>query len=116
MNIGRNLEKHKEQLKQEIFKNKIDIILLCELGEHINENCIKQYKLYYQNRPDRVGGGVAILVNHRYNSNRLNLSSFYPIEIIGVEVEIHQKIYNLFSIYIPPMSKNVTSNFVKERK
>lgn len=82
---------------------KIDILLVCETFlKPSNKIKIRGYNCYREDRSDRAGGGVALVIKSTIQHNQIQLPAFLNIEAVGIELKLHQKTYTIISCYNPP--------------
>ena len=63
---------------------------------------IQSYFPFYKNRNDN-SGGVALLIKDNLVSEKLNLPlSLKEEELVGAQLKIGGKLYNIFCFYNPP--------------
>ena len=101
---ARGLTKSKlEEFRHFLSLVKPEIVLLSET--HWKEPCrvkFKAYNILKKNRPDRPGGGVAILVNKQLSFYRIPLTLHDSVEAIGVSILSRNNSYSDFiSAYAP---------------
>jgi exonuclease III len=101
---ARGLTKSKlEEFRHFLSLVKPEIVLLSET--HWKEPCrvkFKAYNILKKNRPDRPGGGVAILVNKQLSFNPIPLTPHDSVEAIGVSILSRNNSYSDFiSAYAP---------------
>lgn len=104
--LDRNGEKFKLVLKE--FQGNIDFITLSEIwGNKLNFRMQGYQNLACEIRKSR-GGGVGILVNNKYDFEKIPDMSFIKdnIEIITICTKIDKKRYIISSIYRPPSPNN----------
>ena len=107
----RSLLSKQHILKETLLKlsNLPDILLLCETWLKCNiENKVELpgYKCYHKHRPNKMGGGVSVLVNSKLRSReRHDLSIHTEIwEYIVVELKTNNNNVLIVSGYRPPNS------------
>jgi hypothetical protein len=101
---ARELTKAKlEEFRHFLSLVKPEIALLSET--HWKESCrvkFKAFNILKKNRPDRPGGGVAILVNKQLSFNPSPLNPHDSVEAIGVSILFRNNSYSDFiSAYAP---------------
>ena len=115
-----------EQLQLFINTNSPDIICLNELkstsaqANYILSEFTDRYNCIYKCRTpkrlnhQRVGGGVAILINKNLEYNRLTIPTQYAsVEIVGIELTLERKNLVIYATYNPPQH-TLNSNLLKQ--
>lgn len=95
------------QLEELLERKRIDICLLNEtfLKDH-HKFQMTNYKVHRNDRDDRFGGGVAILVRNTINHKLLPLTKTNKIENISIEMKIQNKTIVITSAYSPSYGTN----------
>ncbi len=101
---ARGLTKAKlEEFKQFLSSVCPDIVLLCETHWKPYFNVMfKSYHVIKKDRPNRAGGGVAILIKKNINFSPFSLTLPDTIEAIGVSIKTSTNSQiDIISIYVP---------------
>lgn len=95
---------HKQELRNYIKKNKIQIVLLCETHLTVNKKFnIPGYRTYRTDRPGGVAaGGTAILVRNDLPHSRNDSPALVNIEATSCTVNINKKKFKFTSVYKRP--------------
>lgn len=101
---ARGLNKSKlEEFRNFLSKSKPEIVLLSETHWVKPFNVkFKSYHILKKNRPNRIGGGVAILVHKALQFQPLEITTSTTVEAIGVKIFCqNQEEINFVSAYVP---------------
>ena len=92
--------------------NRISIALLSETF-NLDDRRItlpSNYQIVHRARPDRNGGGVAILVHESLKFETVQLQVPAPIEIVAIKTLNTKPNITVFSVYIPPENRTIRMN------
>ena len=97
----RGIKGKKESFKETVEQIDPDIIILNETMYRNNENTnIRSYKSYTNNREEKSGGGIEILVRKNIENRTLKISEGSTgIEELTVRTESKNRVINIISLY-----------------
>ena len=97
----RGIKGKTDSLKEIVENINPDIIILNEtMYKHNQESDIKTYKSYTNNREEKSGGGIEILVRKNIENRTIKISEGTPhIEELTVRTESKKRIINIISLY-----------------
>jgi len=91
----------------------VDIMFICET--HLTPNNtfrVQNYTVYRRDRPDRPGGGVAIIIKNSLQHALLPNPQLTHLEAIGIHLELGNNEYlHLYSCYRSPTTPFVNEDF-----
>jgi ribonuclease HI/endonuclease/exonuclease/phosphatase family metal-dependent hydrolase len=92
-----------QEFHHHLHKYNPDLVLLCETHWNANINPrFRAYNCHRVDRPDRQGGGVAILVRKSLKATQLQVPSTNNLEAIALSVQVTKNIsLDVFSVYCP---------------
>ena len=112
----RGIKGKKDSFKEVVEKINPDVIILNETMYRNNEKTnIQAYKSYTNNREEKSGGGIEILVRKNIENKTIKISEGTPgIEELTVRTESKKRIINIISLYGKTEGRETKENIKKQ--
>ena len=112
----RGIKGKKESFMEIVENTNPDIIVLNETMYKNNERTnIKAYKSYTNNREEKSGGGIEILIRKNIENKTIKISEGSPgIEELTIRTESKKRIINIISLYGKIEGRETKENIQKQ--